>query len=203
MCALKQHDFDLGAFGAPTQKPIWIYFPFEVDLEFPCHAVHHVHADEPPTAIVHFGFNNHIRSSSTFQPVSVVSWFSGTPILKVRERCKEDLGSSSPRLILHHLGRLCSSGGSPRGKCFLHKGTPDMFSIQFWFCLCVCICVCLCDCAYGRRSRRVSWLKESSNMDVHVLEARILEYCSSKSCNDCMMSHFAPLFQWCQHVVKK
>lgn len=55
---------------------------------------------------------------------------------------------------------------------------------------------------HDRRSRRASLLKESSDMNVTVLEARILEYCSSSSKNDCMMSHFAPIFQWCQHVVK-
>ena len=84
---------------------------------------------------------------------------------------------------------------------------------SIWF-MCVCACVCWdCDSGHGytclscflihdRRSRRASLLKESSNMNVAVLEARILEYCSSSSKNDCMMSHFAPIFQWCQHVVK-
>lgn len=64
MCALKQHDFDLGSFGAPTQKPIWIYSPEEVDLEFPRHVVCTVPSEEEihPTAIAQFGYSTDILS---------------------------------------------------------------------------------------------------------------------------------------------
>ncbi len=64
MCALKQHDFDLGTFGAPTQKPIWIYSPYEVALEFPRHIVHTVPSETEihPTAITQFGYSSVILS---------------------------------------------------------------------------------------------------------------------------------------------
>lgn len=51
---LQQHDFDLGRFGAPTQKPICVYSPMNLDLEVPLDSYKR-DSDYPPTAIVQLG----------------------------------------------------------------------------------------------------------------------------------------------------
>lgn len=210
MCALKQHDFDLGTFGAPTQKPIWIYSPYEVDLEFPSHVVHSVPVDDNPTAIVHFGYNNDlIHIASVIQHVPTI--ISSQLILRYTNAAGERKVQGGPGLKQSQaypapFGEAMFNWWHSKREVFSSQGHTGHVFHTVWHCLCVCVfklCVPVCMTGiHARRSRRVSWLKESSNMDVHVLEARILQYCSSSSCNDCMMSHFAPLFQWCQHVVK-
>jgi len=51
---LKQHDLDLGRFGAPTQKPIHLYAPVEMELEVPDQTFQRAE-NHPPTAVVQLG----------------------------------------------------------------------------------------------------------------------------------------------------
>lgn len=49
---MHQRDFDLGRFGAPTQKPIHLYCPVVMDLQVPL-GNHQRDTSQPPTAIVY------------------------------------------------------------------------------------------------------------------------------------------------------
>lgn len=52
--SMHRHDYDPGLFGAPTQKPIWVYTPVSLELDVPLVACAHA-PDHPPTAIVQLG----------------------------------------------------------------------------------------------------------------------------------------------------
>ena len=58
---LKQHDLDLGRFGAPTQKPIHLYAPVEMQLNVPSLTFQRAE-NHPPTAVVQPGLHCAIYS---------------------------------------------------------------------------------------------------------------------------------------------
>lgn len=58
--SLLEHSFDLGRFGAPTQKPIVLYSPQSLDLVVPLETFARCEL-HPPTAIVYLG-SCHISS---------------------------------------------------------------------------------------------------------------------------------------------